>query len=144
MRWFGRQPAPIGATATAGGPIRSIFDPGALPATLDVATPDYRGRTDRGDLDVDVPELTGRRTPFVVGAVVRFLLLDNLGHGSPNRVGYFSIKNQRFRSSMTSAPPPLSAGLFGDFEQPSCHAATAKPPRSHEAGWTRGLPCVEK
>jgi hypothetical protein len=47
MRWFGRQPAPIEAAASAVG---DVFDPVALLAVLDVATPDYLGRTDRGDL----------------------------------------------------------------------------------------------
>jgi hypothetical protein len=50
MRWFGRQPTPIGAPARAAGSIGNIFDPGALFAALDVATPDYLGRVDRSEL----------------------------------------------------------------------------------------------
>jgi hypothetical protein len=46
MRWFGRQPAPIGGPAAAA----NVFDPVALLAALDVATPDYLGRADRGEL----------------------------------------------------------------------------------------------
>jgi hypothetical protein len=50
MRWFGRQPAPIRAPAAAAGAIVNAFDPVALLAALDVATPDYFGRVDRGEL----------------------------------------------------------------------------------------------
>jgi hypothetical protein len=51
MPWFGkRQPAPIGAPAAPAGSIANIFDPAALLAALDVATPDYLGRVDRGEL----------------------------------------------------------------------------------------------
>jgi hypothetical protein len=50
MRWFGRQPVPIGGPAAAAGAIVNVFDPMALLAALDVATPDYLGRADRGEL----------------------------------------------------------------------------------------------
>jgi hypothetical protein len=51
MRWFGgRQPAPIGAPAAAAILIGNLFDPLAVLAALDVATPDYLGRADRGEL----------------------------------------------------------------------------------------------
>lgn len=50
MRWFGRQPAPIGAPAAVAGSIGNIFDPVALLVALDGATPDYLGRADRGEL----------------------------------------------------------------------------------------------
>jgi hypothetical protein len=50
MPWFRRQPAPIGVPAAAGGAIGNLFDSAAVLAALDVATPDYLGRTDRGEL----------------------------------------------------------------------------------------------
>jgi hypothetical protein len=53
MRWFGgRQPTPIGAPAAAAVAIGNLFDPLAILAALDVATPDYLGRVDRGELDL--------------------------------------------------------------------------------------------
>lgn len=50
MRWFGCQPAPIGAPAAAAVAISNVFDPVAVLTALDVATPDYLGRIDRGEL----------------------------------------------------------------------------------------------
>ncbi|MEO6839817.1 MAG: hypothetical protein ABI192_03535 [Bradyrhizobium sp.] len=50
MRWFGRQPAPIGAPAATAGSIGNLFDPLAVLAALDVATPQYLGRIDRKEL----------------------------------------------------------------------------------------------
>jgi hypothetical protein len=50
MPWFRRQPAPIGVPAAASGVIGNMFDPVAVLSALDVATPDYLGRIDRGEL----------------------------------------------------------------------------------------------
>jgi hypothetical protein len=50
MPWFGRQPAPIGAPAAVASVIGKMFDPVAVLAALNVATPDYLGRVDRSEL----------------------------------------------------------------------------------------------
>jgi hypothetical protein len=50
------------------------------------------------------------KDPFVAVTEIRLLLLDTRSRGAPNRVGYFSIKNQRLRFFiLTPAPPPFSA-----------------------------------
>lgn len=50
MPWFGRRSASIEAPVSGASAIGNMFDPIAVLTALDVVTPDYLGRTDRGDL----------------------------------------------------------------------------------------------
>jgi hypothetical protein len=50
MTWFRRQPAQIGVAVAAAGALGNMFDPVALLAALDAATPDYLGHVGRSEL----------------------------------------------------------------------------------------------